>query len=178
MEWVLGISLCCNSPYNSRAENHDRRQCKNTYPLESCPSVQGHRNGGQDICGPGSWAWEACKVSYLKNNANSWLVFTLIKNIINDYPSKYSYAMLLMRLAYTWLTAKFPSLRSSNVMSGYLRSVWVLKKDSWRKRSQLCPKGRTDDKTNISVRGWFWVWGPLSDLYSAARTGSSGEPLT
>lgn len=26
----------------------------------------------------------ASKISYLKNNANSWLVFTLIKDVVND----------------------------------------------------------------------------------------------
>lgn len=37
---------------------------------------------------------------------------------------------LLTGLAYSWLMAWFPSSRSSNAMSGYPGSVWVLKGDS------------------------------------------------
>lgn len=83
-----------------------------------------------------------------------------------------------------WLIAWFPNVRSSNVMSGYPVSVWVLRGGSWRQRSLLYPKGwsqdggRADDRTNTLVRGWLRVGGPLCDICSAARIGSSGELLT
>lgn len=63
-------------------ENRDWKQGGQAFPLESSPR---HRTGGWGLQGLEAGSEKpASKISYLKNNANSWLVFTLIKDVVND----------------------------------------------------------------------------------------------
>lgn len=84
----------------------------------------------------------------------------LIKNVVNDKTPSTAAGLqrcvrFLMGLNYNWLIAWLPNLRSSNVMCGYPRSVWVLRGGSWRQRRLLYPKSwsqdgrRAGDRTSI-----------------------------
>lgn len=156
-------SVCTALPHGmlglrTRAED----SATQTFPLESSPSAQGHRMGREDLQGSGSQAGgtckqEMCSISYL--NANSWCVFTLIKNVVNDWTPSTAADLqrwVLLLMGPNWLIAWFPNVRSSNVMSGCPRGVWVSRGGSWRQRSLLSKglksgwrKGRWQDKHTV-----------------------------